>query len=317
MEDAVEVFLEVVLADEEEERSVFLVVDEALDFGDGGFEDGFGVGAVFHDGDFAAEAVVAEDVGGAVVDRPDGVALVEEVDDEVDGGFGDGFGVSDFEGVVVEFAVEGGDEGDVEFFGDAGGFEAGGEGTVGVDEVEGDGFELFAVAGAEPGDADAVEFGGDFEAGGEDGVETFGAFGLGVVGGDVIDGVAEFFEFFAVGEGDAADAVEVGWEGITKLPDNHGGWLFLFGFVDEVSDEVEFVVGGVDEGESVGGFVTDGGEAESTEAKEVVEEAGLFVGDVFDAGEFNDVGGFGEERGLGEVEEALVGDEEFVGEVDF
>ena len=117
-DDAVEVFLGVVLTNEEEEGNVFVVVNLFANFGEG---DGRGVrdvGAVFYDGDFAAEAVVAQNLGGAVIDRPDGVAFVEEVDDDVDSGARKDFGVGDFEGVVVEFAVESGDEGNVEFFGD-------------------------------------------------------------------------------------------------------------------------------------------------------------------------------------------------------
>ena len=80
-------------------------------------------------------------------------------------------------------------------------------------------------------------------------------------------------------------------------------------------DKFKLVIGSVNERESVGGFVADGGKAESAEVENVVEEAGLFVRDVFDAGELDDVGGFSEEGVLSVVDDAFVGDEEFVSEI--
>ncbi len=81
-------------------------------------------------------------------------------------------------------------------------------------------------------------------------------------------------------------------------------------------DEVDFIRRGVNEGEGVGGFVADGGHADGAIVEEVVEERRLFEGDVFDAREFDDVDGSGEEGLDGVVEDAFVGDEEFVSEVD-
>ena len=80
-------------------------------------------------------------------------------------------------------------------------------------------------------------------------------------------------------------------------------------------DKFKLVIRSVNEWESVGGFVTDGGKVESAEVENVVEEAGLFARNVFDAGEFDDVGGFNEEGVLSVVDDAFVSDEEFVSEI--
>lgn len=209
------------LTDEEEEGDIFIIIYFRDGFGNGAFGGAGYVSAVFHDGNFAPKTVVAKNRRGTVIDCPDSVTFVEEIDDDVDDGFRDGFGVGDFEGVIVEFAMESSDERDVEFFGDAQSFGASGKGAVGVNDVERDGFELFVIFMADPRDADAVKLGRDFEAGRENSVKRISAFCVGMVRGDVIDGVTEFFEFFTVSESDSPNAIEVWRKGITKLPDNH------------------------------------------------------------------------------------------------
>ena len=129
--------------------------------------------------------------------------------------------MGDFKGVVVKLAVEGGDEGDVEFFGDAQSFSAGGERALGMDDVERDGFKLFIIFWADPRNADTMKFGRDFETGGKNRVDRIDILCLRMARRNIINSVAEFLELFAISEGDASHAIKVWRKSITKLPDNH------------------------------------------------------------------------------------------------
>ena len=86
--------------------------------------------------------------------------------------------------------------------------------------------------------------------------------------------------------------------------------------MDEVGDGLNLVGGSIDEAEGVGGLVADGGHADGAHVEEVVEEAGLGVGNIFDAGELDDIRGFVEEGVGGDLDGAFVGDVHFVIEID-
>ena len=82
--------------------------------------------------------------------------------------------------------------------------------------------------------------------------------------------------------------------------------------MDEVGDDFEFIGGGVDVFESVGGLVADGGHAHGAEAEKIFEDAGLLERDVFNGNEVDDVSAGSEKRGGAVVDEALVSDVEGV-----
>ena len=66
---------------------------------------------------------------------------------------------------------------------------------------------------------------------------------------------------------------------------------------------------GIEVGESISGFVADGGEAELAEVEDMIEKGSLLKADVFDVFEGDDVEGLGEEGSGGVLDEAAVGDE--------
>ena len=94
----------------------------------------------------------------------------------------------------------------------------------------------------------------------------------------------------------------------------------LFGilfFVDEMGNGLNLVGGGVYETEGIGGLVADGGHADGAEMENIVDEAGLLETDVFDPLELDDIGGFVKESVAGLLNDAMIGDVDFVVEIDF
>ena len=87
--------------------------------------------------------------------------------------------------------------------------------------------------------------------------------------------------------------------------------------MDEVGDGLNLICGGIDEAEGVGSLVADGRHADGAEMENIVEKAGLLETDVFDPLELDDIGGFVKESVAGLLNDAMVGDVDFVVEIDF